>query len=57
VAKLRAFSFAGISEAKRMVEGLFHPGFVIAAMGTSLTCGVTVANPVAVVGARRHKVR
>jgi hypothetical protein len=30
---------------------------VVAAIGTSLTFGCTVANPVAVVGARRHKVR
>jgi hypothetical protein len=31
----KAFSFAGISEAKRMVEGLIQPGFNTAAMGTS----------------------
>src|SRR5580692_10181312 len=32
-AKFRAFSLAGISEAKRMVEGLLHPGLIAVAMG------------------------
>ena len=34
-AKAKAFSLAGVSEAKRMVEGLLHPGLSAIAMGTS----------------------
>jgi hypothetical protein len=47
---------AGISEAKRMVEGLLHLGLIGTAMGTSLILGCTVADPVPLYGASRHKV-
>jgi hypothetical protein len=35
-AKAKAFSFVGISVAKRMVEGLLHLGLILA-IGTSYT--------------------
>jgi hypothetical protein len=35
---------AGISDAKRIVEGLLQPGFNTAAMGTSFKCAQMVAD-------------
>ena len=53
--KVKAFSLAGISEAKRMVEGLLQPGFMVA-MGTSLKCVEDSVKKLAVCiyGAGRH---
>src|SRR5450432_1886180 len=52
-AKAKAFSLAGISEAKRMVEGLLQPGRRAAAMGTALRCGANANYGLAAHAVRR----